>query len=68
MSIADAFAITGGGHAPWSMILYGMSLLSLVVLLMTPTKEDQVRRKANRIPFWRFDQETHLVGRAYGSR
>lgn len=40
MSIADAFATSGGDHAPLSRILYGMSLLSLIVLLGTLTEED----------------------------
>lgn len=44
MSIADAFATSGGDHAPWSKILYGMSLLSLVLLLVTWKKKDQVYR------------------------
>lgn len=47
MSIADAFATSGGDHAPWSRTLYGMSLLSLVVLLATLTKKDQIHREAN---------------------
>ena len=46
MSIADAFATTGGDHAPWSRILYGISLLALFLLLVTRTKKDQTRRKA----------------------
>lgn len=46
MSIADAFATSGGDHAPWSNILYGMSLLSLVLLLVTSTKKDQPHREA----------------------
>lgn len=46
MSIADAFATTGGDHAPWSRILYGMSLLASFLLLVTCAKKDQTRRKA----------------------
>jgi hypothetical protein len=42
MSIADAFATSGGDHAPWSRILYWMSLLSLVLLLATWKKKDLV--------------------------
>lgn len=41
MSIADAFATSGGDHAPWSRVLYGMSLLALVLLLATWKKKDQ---------------------------
>ncbi|MHA7295467.1 hypothetical protein [Arthrobacter sp. HLT1-21] len=46
MSIADAFATSGGDHAPWSNILYAMSLLSLILLLVTATRKDQPHRKA----------------------
>jgi len=44
MSIADTFASSGGDHAPWSRILYGMSLIALIFLLMTFTKKDHPRR------------------------
>ncbi|MBP2216556.1 hypothetical protein [Arthrobacter sp. CAN_C5] len=47
MSIADAFATSGGDHAPWSRILYAMSLLSLVVLLVTLTRKDQIHREVD---------------------
>lgn len=47
MSIADAFATSGGDHAPWSMTLYGMSLLSLALLVATWKKKDQVHREVN---------------------
>ena len=46
MSIADAFATTGGDNSPWSRILYGMSLLATFLLLVTRKKKDQTRRKA----------------------
>ena len=46
MSIADAFATTGGDHSPWSRILYGMSFLALFLLLVTRSKKDQMRRKS----------------------
>lgn len=32
MGIADAFATHGGDHAPWGMVLYGISAVALVVL------------------------------------
>jgi hypothetical protein len=45
MSIADAFATSGGDHAPWSKILYSMSFLSLALLLATWKKKDQIHRE-----------------------
>lgn len=46
MSIADAFATSGGDHAPWSMILYGTSLLSSIFFVVTLTKQDEPPRRA----------------------
>lgn len=46
MSIADAFATSGGDHAHWSRILYGTSLLSLIFFVVTLTKRDQPPRRA----------------------
>lgn len=34
MSLADTFAISGGDHSPWSSVLYGVSLLSLVAVVV----------------------------------
>lgn len=47
MSIADAFATSGGDHAPWSKILHCMSFLSLVFLLATWKKKDQIHRRVS---------------------
>lgn len=45
MSIADAFATSGGDHAPWSRILYGVSLLALIILMLTVTRRDNAQPK-----------------------
>lgn len=45
MSIADAFATSGGDHAPWSRILYGISLLALITLMLTVTRRDNAQPK-----------------------
>lgn len=37
MGIADAFATTGGDHAPWGMVLYAVSAVALVSLAIVPT-------------------------------
>ncbi|MCC3298987.1 hypothetical protein [Arthrobacter caoxuetaonis] len=48
MSLADAFSTTGGDHSPWSRILYGMSILALILLLLTLRKKDQKHGKATQ--------------------
>ncbi len=34
MGIADAFATSGGDHAPWGMVLYGVSFVALVLVFV----------------------------------
>lgn len=34
LGIADVFATTGGDHAPWGMVLYGVSAAALAVLVL----------------------------------
>ena len=34
MGLADAFAISGGDHAPWGKVLYAVSALSLVAVFV----------------------------------
>lgn len=48
MSLADAFSTTGGDHSPWSRILYGMSLLALILLLVTIRKKDRTQGNATQ--------------------
>lgn len=47
MSIADAFATSGGDHAPWSRILYGISLLAVTTLVLTSSKRDSNDGESN---------------------
>lgn len=47
MGIADAFATTGGDHAPWGGVLYAVSasaLLTLVVVLVVDGRAAWFRR------------------------
>ena len=41
MGLADAFAISGGDHAPWGKVLYTVSAMSLVALLAVVVRRNR---------------------------
>jgi hypothetical protein len=45
MGIADAFAISGGDHAPWGAVLYTVSAVAFLALLVLG-----IRRKKSELP------------------
>lgn len=41
MGLADAFAISGGDHAPWGKVLYAVSALSLVAVFVVIVRRNR---------------------------
>jgi hypothetical protein len=41
MGLADAFAISGGDHAPWGGVLYAVSAVSLVALIAVVVRRNR---------------------------
>lgn len=48
MSLADAFAIGGGDHAPWGLVLCGVSGMALLLIIALGYREAWAERRRTR--------------------